>query len=275
MVDNIESRPPGALTRPCSTMEQPNRFDLEDISDGSASSSLPELSLQDDNESLLHKETCDDLPQELEAPFGFADLRKAGADEEYQEGEHVYCELLPRFQLRRIQKVFFPTESTPRFRLDSGEQMCLVLVCHTLAKMSFESPGLTFNLESRTIARTLCSTNRGIGFCSFLYGERLLNKNYFQMAAEVTLGDALSNVDVLDELPLPDQQPCIEALPCSIVYHANFDTNFEDRNAFVTGVAKYIEEATVHSELVISRPCLALSNKIDAMKQPHWNRTRF
>ncbi|XP_003737710.1 cytoplasmic FMR1-interacting protein [Galendromus occidentalis] len=69
------------------------------------------------------------------------------------------------------------------------------------------------------------------------------------MAAEVTLADALSNVDVLDELPLPDQQPCIEALPCSIVYHANFDTNFEDRNAFVTGVAKYIEEATVHSEL--------------------------
>lgn len=70
------------------------------------------------------------------------------------------------------------------------------------------------------------------------------------MAAEkVTLSDALSNVDVLDELPLPDQQPCIEAQPCSIVYHANFDTNFEDRNAFVTGVAKYIEEATVHAEL--------------------------
>lgn len=73
------------------------------------------------------------------------------------------------------------------------------------------------------------------------------------MAAEkVTLSDALSNVDVLDELPLPDQQPCIEAQPCSIVYHANFDTNFEDRNAFVTGVAKYIEEATVHAELVCS-----------------------
>ena len=33
------------------------------------------------------------------------------------------------------------------------------------------------------------------------------------------------------------------------VYQANFDTNFEDRNAFVTGVAKYIEEATVHSNL--------------------------
>lgn len=79
------------------------------------------------------------------------------------------------------------------------------------------------------------------------------------MAAEkVTLSDALSNVDVLDELPLPDQQPCIEAQPCSIVYHANFDTNFEDRNAFVTGVAKYIEEATVHAELVSLCLCFTL-----------------
>lgn len=66
----------------------------------------------------------------------------------------------------------------------------------------------------------------------------------------VSLTDALSNVDVLDELPLPDEQPCIEAQPCSVVYQANFDTNFEDRNGFVTGVAKYIEEATVHASLV-------------------------
>ena len=29
-------------------------------------------------------------------------------------------------------------------------------------------------------------------------------------AEKVTLNDALSNVDVLDELPLPDEQPCIE-----------------------------------------------------------------
>lgn len=35
----------------------------------------------------------------------------------------------------------------------------------------------------------------------------------------------------------------------SIVYHVNFDTNFEDRNAFVCGVAKYIEEATVQCHL--------------------------
>lgn len=65
----------------------------------------------------------------------------------------------------------------------------------------------------------------------------------------MTLADALSNVDVLDELTLPDEQPCIEAQPCSVVYQVNFDTNFEDRNGFVTGVAKYIEEATVHSSL--------------------------
>ncbi|KAK3928668.1 Cytoplasmic FMR1-interacting protein [Frankliniella fusca] len=66
---------------------------------------------------------------------------------------------------------------------------------------------------------------------------------------KVTLSDALSNVDVLDELTLPDEQPCIEAQPCSIVYRVNFDTNFEDRNGFVTGIAKYIEEATVHASL--------------------------
>lgn len=66
----------------------------------------------------------------------------------------------------------------------------------------------------------------------------------------VSLTDALSNVDVLDELPLPDEQPCIEAQPCSVVYQTNFDTNFEDRNGFVTGIAKYIEEATVHASLV-------------------------
>lgn len=68
----------------------------------------------------------------------------------------------------------------------------------------------------------------------------------------VSLNDALSNVEVLDELPLPDEQPCIEAQPCSVVYQANFDTNFEDRNGFVTGIAKYIEEATVHANLVSS-----------------------
>lgn len=69
------------------------------------------------------------------------------------------------------------------------------------------------------------------------------------VSEKVSLSDALSNVDVLDELTLPDEQPCIEAAPCSILYQANFDTNFEDRNGFITGIAKYIEEATVHANL--------------------------
>jgi cytoplasmic FMR1 interacting protein len=70
------------------------------------------------------------------------------------------------------------------------------------------------------------------------------------MSAErITLQDALQNVDVLDELPLPDLQPCIEAAQLSVHYQANMDTNFEDRGAFVTGVARYIEEATVHAKL--------------------------
>lgn len=69
-------------------------------------------------------------------------------------------------------------------------------------------------------------------------------------AEKITLTDALQNVDVLDELPLPDRQPCIEALSQSISYQANFNTNFEDRKAYVTGVAKYGEQATVHAALV-------------------------
>ncbi|KAL5012104.1 hypothetical protein ScPMuIL_010655 [Solemya velum] len=95
----------------------------------------------------------------------------------------------------------------------------------------------------------------------FLYNEKFsfssnflilrLNDHPLRMAAgeKITLTDALQNVDVLDELPLPDQQPCIEGPSLSIHYQANFDTNFEDRNAYVTGVAKYIEQATVHSDL--------------------------
>lgn len=66
---------------------------------------------------------------------------------------------------------------------------------------------------------------------------------------KVTLTDVLQGLDLLDELDLPDEQHCIQADTKSIVYHNNFDTNFEDRNAFVCGVAKYIEEATIQAEL--------------------------
>ncbi|CAH0394034.1 unnamed protein product [Bemisia tabaci] len=58
------------------------------------------------------------------------------------------------------------------------------------------------------------------------------------MAADkLTLTDALSNVNTLDELRLADEQPCITAQPCPVIYQANFVTNFEGVNGW------YIEEA--------------------------------
>lgn len=84
----------------------------------------------------------------------------------------------------------------------------------------------------------------------FSYCHTLSYQGDHLVGEKITLTDALQNVDVLDELPLPDQQPCIEGMSLSIQYQANFDTNFEDRSAYVTGVAKYIEEATVHADLV-------------------------
>lgn len=41
------------------------------------------------------------------------------------------------------------------------------------------------------------------------------------MTSTVTLEDALSNVDLLEELPLPDQQPCIEPLPASVMFQVS------------------------------------------------------
>lgn len=45
------------------------------------------------------------------------------------------------------------------------------------------------------------------------------------MTSAVTLEDALSNVDLLEELPLPDQQPCIEPLPSSVMYQVSAEGN--------------------------------------------------
>ena len=64
------------------------------------------------------------------------------------------------------------------------------------------------------------------------------------------MSDALSNVEVLYELPLIDSQPSVEGANNAIVYEANFDTNFEDKTAYITGISKYIEEAVLHSNLV-------------------------
>ena len=70
------------------------------------------------------------------------------------------------------------------------------------------------------------------------------------------MSDALSNVEVLYELPLIDSQPSVEGANNAIVYEANFDTNFEDKAAYITGISKYIEEAVLHSNLV--RPSLSV-----------------
>ncbi|CAB3409696.1 unnamed protein product [Caenorhabditis bovis] len=68
------------------------------------------------------------------------------------------------------------------------------------------------------------------------------------MNTGVTLEDAINNVQLLGTLMLPDDLPDIEARALPLLYRANFDTNFEDRSAFVTGIAKYSEEATRHAQ---------------------------
>lgn len=54
----------------------------------------------------------------------------------------------------------------------------------------------------------------------------------------------------MEELPATDDQPVIEGFSSTLNYRVNFDTNFEDKNAYVTGCSKYIEEATRHGEFV-------------------------
>ena len=61
---------------------------------------------------------------------------------------------------------------------------------------------------------------------------------------------ALQNVDSLKLLRLPDDQPHIEAAAATVNYEADFDTNFQDREAFVAGVSKYVEEAQSLANLV-------------------------
>lgn len=59
---------------------------------------------------------------------------------------------------------------------------------------------------------------------SFIFFNDLILTDVFlgsTMTSAVTLEDALSNVDLLEELPLPDQQPCIEPLPSSVMYQVS------------------------------------------------------
>ena len=85
-----------------------------------------------------------------------------------------------------------------------------------------------------------------------------------------TLKDAITNVQCLETLALPDEQPTIEPEPASIVYEVSFDTNFADRTAFITGIAQYNEEATVCSNLV-----WAASEILSVMQMCHFHRILF
>ena len=66
-----------------------------------------------------------------------------------------------------------------------------------------------------------------------------------------TLQEAVENVRRLDNLTLNnDEQPNIEAPPASITYTCDFNTNFGDKEAFITGISRYMEEAGIHQQLV-------------------------
>lgn len=66
-----------------------------------------------------------------------------------------------------------------------------------------------------------------------------------------TLQEAIENVRRLENLSLnTEEQPNIEAPPASITYTCDFDTNFADKEAFITGISRYMEEAGLHQQLV-------------------------
>eukprot|EP00794_Sanderia_malayensis_P007099 gene7099-7902_t len=64
-----------------------------------------------------------------------------------------------------------------------------------------------------------------------------------------TLEEAVENVRRLENLPLVDELPNIEPPPAVITYRSNFDTDFEDKEAFITGISRYMEEASIHQSL--------------------------
>lgn len=65
-----------------------------------------------------------------------------------------------------------------------------------------------------------------------------------------TLEEAVENVRRLENLTLNnDEQPNIEAPPASITYTCDFDTNFGDKEGFITGISRYMEEAGIHQQM--------------------------
>eukprot|EP00051_Salpingoeca_urceolata_P004991 m.69469 g.69469 ORF g.69469 m.69469 type:complete len:1254 (+) comp13989_c0_seq2:242-4003(+) len=61
--------------------------------------------------------------------------------------------------------------------------------------------------------------------------------------SETDITTAITNVQHLRTHNLTDDQPCIEASAVSLNYDVSFDSNFEDRGAFIMGISKYVEEA--------------------------------
>lgn len=56
---------------------------------------------------------------------------------------------------------------------------------------------------------------------------------------------------VISSFPNIQSSYSYKTVACFVISpQPNFNTNFEDRNAFVTGIARYIEQATVHSSMV-------------------------
>ena len=71
------------------------------------------------------------------------------------------------------------------------------------------------------------------------------------MILQVTLADALSNVDAVISLPFELlDTPNIEAPNFSLYYKANTDTKFKDRGGFNNGLSKFAEEAAIQADLV-------------------------
>jgi hypothetical protein len=66
-------------------------------------------------------------------------------------------------------------------------------------------------------------------------------------------------------LPIFDDQALIEGSSAPIDVRTNFDTNFQDREAFITGNSKYIEEATRHGEFVSHFASFPLLNRVFRM----------
>lgn len=85
---------------------------------------------------------------------------------------------------------------------------------------------------------------------SAYFGHRTASRKMATL--QEALNSAMTNVGCLKDLALPDEQPVIEPEPASVVYEVSFDTNFADRTAFITGIGRYNEEATICSAMVRS-----------------------